>query len=67
VGLSFEMLIETFENIAISTLNLLEGIRIVNPKIRLYNASSSECFGDTITRATDETPFNPRSLYAIAN
>jgi GDPmannose 4,6-dehydratase len=66
VGLSFEMPIETFESIAISTLNLLEGIRIVNRKIKLYNASSSECFGDTITRATDETPFNPRSPYAIA-
>jgi GDPmannose 4,6-dehydratase len=67
VGLSFEQPVEAIESIALGTLNLLEAIRIVNKKIRLYNAGSSECFGDTGTAAANElTPFRPRSPYAVA-
>jgi GDPmannose 4,6-dehydratase len=42
-------------------------MRFLNQGIKLYNASSSECFGDTGTHAADETtPFRPRSPYAVA-
>ena len=67
VGLSFEQPVETLESIATGTLNLLEAIRFIGGKIKLYNASSSECFGNTGGLAADEnTPFHPRSPYAVA-
>ena len=67
VGLSFEQPVETMESVALGTLNLLEVIRITGRHARLYNASSSECFGDTgVTPANEETPFRPRSPYAVA-
>jgi len=67
VGLSFQQPVETLESIAIGTLNILEAIRFMERPIRLYNAGSSECFGDTGgTAATEETPFRPRSPYAVA-
>jgi len=66
VGLSFEQPVEAFESINVGTLNLLEAIRFYNPAIKLYNASSSECFGNTYQPANELTPFNPRSPYAAA-
>lgn len=67
VGLSFEQPVETIESIAIGTLNLLEAIRFYGKPIRLYSAGSSECFGDTGEKpASEETPFRPRSPYAVA-
>lgn len=67
VGLSFEQPVETFESITIGMLNLLEAVRFQLPHVRLYNASSSECFGDTDGMTADETtPFRPRSPYAVA-
>ena len=67
VGLSFEQPVETLESISVGTLNLLEVIRFVQKPIRLYNAGSSECFGDTGGAPADETtPFRPRSPYAVA-
>ncbi|WP_082974630.1 GDP-mannose 4,6-dehydratase [Mycobacterium sp. 1245805.9] len=67
VGLSFEQPVETLESIAAGTLNLLEAIRFLDTPIRFYNAGSSECFGDTGGRAAnEETPFRPRSPYAVA-
>ena len=67
VGLSFDQPVETMESIAIGTLNLLEAIRFVEQPIRLYSAGSSECFGDTGKEsATEKTPFQPRSPYAVA-
>ena len=67
VGLSFDQPVETFESIGIGTLNLLESLRFLDSRARLYNASSSECFGNTEGRpATEETPFRPRSPYAVA-
>jgi len=67
VGLSFEQPVETLESISIGALNLLEVIRFLNRPIRLYSACSSECFGDTgLTPAAEETPFRPRSPYAVA-
>jgi GDPmannose 4,6-dehydratase len=67
VGLSFDQPVDTFESITLGTINLLESIRFINPKIRFYNAGSSECFGDTGNDAADEnTAFRPTSPYAIA-
>ncbi|MEH2361350.1 GDP-mannose 4,6-dehydratase [Nostoc sp.] len=67
VGLSFEQPVETLESITTGTLNLLEAIRFLGVPIKLYNAGSSECFGDTGQTAADETtPFRPRSPYAVA-
>jgi GDPmannose 4,6-dehydratase len=66
VGLSFEQPVETLESFSIGTLNLLEAIRFLGKRIRFYNAGSSECFGDTGGLAADEqTPFRPRSPYAV--
>lgn len=67
VGLSFEQPVETLESISVGTLNLLEAIRFTGQSIRLYNAGSSECFGNTGDEPADEkTPFRPRSPYAVA-
>ncbi|NJO77895.1 MAG: GDP-mannose 4,6-dehydratase [Cyanobacteria bacterium RM1_2_2] len=67
VGLSFELPVETMESITLGTLNLLEAIRFIGAPIKLYNAGSSECFGDTGKMpATETTPFRPRSPYAVA-
>jgi len=67
VGLSFEQPVEAIESIAIGTLNILEVIRVLGKAVRFYNAGSSECFGDTGTTPADEnTPFAPRSPYAVA-
>jgi GDPmannose 4,6-dehydratase len=67
VGLSFEQPVETLESIALSTLNLLEAIRFLGRPIRYYSAGSSECFGDNGDAASNEnTPFRPRSPYAVA-
>ena len=67
VGLSFERPLDAMDSIALATLNLLEAIRVVDPSIRFCNAGSGECFGDTGAVPADEnTPFHPRSPYAIA-
>jgi GDPmannose 4,6-dehydratase len=67
VGLSFEQPVETLESIATGTLNFLEAIRFTGAPIRFYNAGSSESFGDIGDRPADEnTPFRPRSPYAVA-
>lgn len=67
VGLSFEQPVETLESIAVGTINLLEAIRFLDKPIRFYSAGSSECFGDAKgSAATEQTPFRPRSPYAVA-
>lgn len=67
VSLSFNQPVETFESISIGTLNLLEALRFLRSGARLYNASSSECFGNTNGEPADEnTPFRPRSPYGVA-
>ncbi len=67
VGLSFEQPVETLESVATGTLNLLEAIRFTEKPIKFYNAGSSECFGDIGDQFADEnTPFHPRSPYAVA-
>lgn len=67
VGLSFQQPVETMESIVIASLNLLEAIRFTGRPIKLYNACSSETFGDSGDKAADEmTPFRPRSPYGVA-
>ena len=67
VGLSFEQPLETLESIANATINILEAIRFTSISCRFYNASSSECFGDTGGKPADEnTSFRPKSPYGIA-
>lgn len=67
VSVSFDQPITTAEITGIGALYLLEAIRIVNPKIRFYQASTSEMFGKVQAIPQDEnTPFHPRSPYGVA-
>jgi GDPmannose 4,6-dehydratase len=67
VGLSFEQPLTTAEINAMGPLNLLEAIRILDPKIRFYQASTSEMYGKVQAVPQNEnTPFYPRSPYSIA-
>ncbi|GAA5142034.1 GDP-mannose 4,6-dehydratase [Thalassotalea piscium] len=67
VGVSFEQPITTAEITGIGPVNLLEAIRIVNPKIKFYQASTSEMFGKVQEIPQKEsTPFYPRSPYGAA-
>jgi len=67
VSVSFDQPITTAEITGVGALYLLEAIRIVNPKIRFYQASTSEMFG--MVREipqVETTPFHPRSPYGVA-
>ena len=67
VALSFEQPVETLESILSATINLMEAIRFLDRPIRFYNAGSGECFGNIVHEAANEdTPFRPRSPYAVA-
>ena len=73
VGVSFKQPSTTWDITGKGCLNILESIRLINPEIKFYQASSSEMFGDqyTLSRLTgkfqnEDTPFNPQSPYAIA-
>jgi GDPmannose 4,6-dehydratase len=67
VGMSFAQPVETLESIGVATLNFLEVIRLYAPQVRFYNACSSECFGTLAEgRFTEDSPFRPRSPYAVA-
>ena len=67
VGVSFEQPTTTAQITGLGALNLLEAIRLVNPKIRFYQASTSEMFGNVqAVPQVEETPFYPRSPYGVA-
>ena len=67
VGVSFAQPITTAEITGIGPVNLLEAIRIVDPEIRFYQASTSEMFGKVQEIPQKEsTPFYPRSPYGVA-
>lgn len=67
VGVSFEQPALTAQVTGVGALNLLEAIRIVNPKVRFYQASTSEMFGKVqAIPQTESTPFYPRSPYGVA-
>jgi GDPmannose 4,6-dehydratase len=67
VQMSFDQPIYTGEVDALGVARLLEAIRVVNPKIRFYQASTSEMFGlvQTVPQI-ESTPFYPRSPYGVA-
>jgi GDPmannose 4,6-dehydratase len=67
VGVSFDQPLTTAEITGVGPVNLLEAIRIVNPKIRFYQASTSEMFGKVqAVPQKEDTPFYPRSPYGVA-
>ena len=66
VRISFDQPIYTAQATGIGTLNLLEAIRLTKPNAKIYQASSSEMFGNAPPPQNEATPFQPRSPYAAA-
>jgi GDPmannose 4,6-dehydratase len=67
VGVSFEQPVATASITGLGAVHLLEAIRIINPRIRFYQASTSEMFGKVqAIPQVEETPFYPRSPYGVA-
>jgi GDPmannose 4,6-dehydratase len=67
VGVSFDQPTTTAQITGLGAVNLLEAIRLINPKIRFYQASTSEMFGKVqAIPQIEETPFYPRSPYGVA-
>ena len=67
VKVSFEIPLYTADVDAIGSLRILESIRIVNKKIKYYQASSSEMFGNSTDKIQSEkTKFNPQSIYGVS-
>lgn len=67
VGVSFDQPSTTAQITGVGALNLLEAIRLVNPRIRFYQASTSEMFGKVqAIPQKEDTPFYPRSPYGVA-
>ncbi len=67
IGQSFVEPLQTAQSTAIGAMNLLEAIRVTDPGIRFCQASSSELFGQvTVSPQDEDTPFRPRSPYAVA-
>ncbi len=65
VRVSFDMPEYTINTVALGTLRLLEAIRNLDLKTRFYQASSSEMYGATPPKQNEQSPFLPRSPYAI--
>ena len=67
VATSFNSPVNTSNVTGLGPLRILEAIRNWNPKIKYYQASSSEMYGDVLEKHQNEkTPFNPRSPYSCA-
>lgn len=67
VALAFDQPIFTADVTAVGPLRVLEAIRTINPKIKFYQASSSEMFGRVkVIPQNENTPFYPRSPYAVS-
>jgi GDPmannose 4,6-dehydratase len=69
VRISFDQPIYTTQVTGIGTLNMLEAVRLVKPTIKIYQASSSEMFGNSIDSdgfQRETTPMNPVSPYGCA-
>ena len=69
VGISFDQPIYTTNAVAMGTLNLLEAVRLICPKAKIYQASSSEMFGNNIDKdgyQRETTPMSPVSPYGCA-
>src|ERR1700733_6310593 len=66
VALSFELPVETFDSVAVGTINILEYLRLLKRPVRLFQAVSTECFGNSQAALDEQGPFRPRSPYAVA-
>jgi GDPmannose 4,6-dehydratase len=67
VALSFEQPADTIKSCFLGLLNVLEACRYLNSNIRIYNAGTSEVWGNTMgLRANETMPFSPLSPYAVA-
>jgi len=67
VGVSFDQPTTTAQITGLGALNLLEAIRLVDPTIRFYQASTSEMFGKVLeVPQSESTPFYPRSPYGVS-
>ena len=66
VAVSFELPEYTMMTNALGTLKILEAIRNINPKIKFYQAGTSEMFGASPPPQSEKTPFYPRSPYAVS-
>lgn len=66
VANSFVLPLETMQSISAGVLNLLEAVRHINKKIKVYNSGSGDCFGETAISADENHPFRPKSPYGIA-
>lgn len=66
VRVSFDMPEYTGDITALGTIRVLEALRRSGVKAKFYQASSSEMFGDAPAPQNEETPFRPRSPYAVA-
>jgi GDPmannose 4,6-dehydratase len=67
VGFSFEHPVTTAHMTGLGPMHLLEAIRLVNPRIRYYQASSAEMFGKVqAVPQSETTPFYPRSPYGVS-
>lgn len=67
VGVSFDQPVTTGKITGLGALNVLEAVRLVNPKIKFYQASTSEMFGKVqAIPQSESTPFYPRSPYGVA-
>ena len=67
VAVSFEMPIMTSDITGLGVSRILEAIRKINPKIKFYQASTSEMFGQIVEKVQNEkTAFHPRSPYGVA-
>jgi GDPmannose 4,6-dehydratase len=66
VGLSFDQPFETINSGIVATLNLLDAIKNIQPDVKLYHASSSECFGETAKAVNAKSPLVPASPYGVS-
>ncbi len=66
VAVSFELPEYTMMTNSLGTLRILEAIKTINPKIRFYQAGTSEMFGSSLPPQSEKTPFYPKSPYAIS-
>lgn len=66
VRTSFDLPVYTADVVAVGTVRLLEAIRALNLQCKIYQASSSEMFGNALAPQNEDTPFDPRSPYAAA-
>lgn len=66
VGVSFDEAVATGEISGLGVTRILDSIRFLNPKIKFYQASTSEMFGNAPQPQSEKTPFEPASPYAAA-